>query len=77
MSETCRELYLDEYIRELDIDKNLKKRMLELYERLYSESADKDKYLNNCHMRIAELEKTIVELSTELGRAKSFIREHM
>ena len=76
MSECVREKYLDEYILDLDIDENVKKRMLDLYKRLDNERLQQDKYLNNCHMRIRELEQTIVELGTELGRAKHFIREH-
>lgn len=76
MGETCREKYLHEYIADLEIDENVKKRMLVLCEMESRKLTDADKYLNNCHMRIRELEQTIVELSTELGRAKCFIREH-
>lgn len=76
MSELCcREKYLDEYISELEIDGKLKKRMIELCHRTEEENIKKDKYLQNCHKRIGELEQTIVELSTELGKAKHFIRE--
>lgn len=77
MSECCREMYLNEYIESLEIDENVKKRMLDLYnqEKEWGEKASK--YLHNCHKRIDELEQTIVELGTELGRAKKIIREQM
>lgn len=76
MSEVCcREKYLDEYISELEIDKNLKKRMIELCHRTEEENIQKDKYLQNCHKRIDELEQTVIELSTELAKAKRFMRE--
>ena len=77
MSECCREKYLSEYIEELDIDKNLKKRLLELCKRESETINQQDKYLQSCHMRFAELENVIIELSTELGNAKRFIRELM
>lgn len=76
MSETCREKYLPEYIADLEIDENVKKRMLELCEIEKNRASETDRYLRNCQMRIRELEQTIIELSTELGIAKCFIREH-
>ena len=76
MSETCREKYLNEYIADLEIDENLKKRMLELFEIEKKRASETEKYLHNCQMRVRELEQTIIELSTEFGRAKCFIREH-
>ena len=72
----CREKYLDEYISELEIDGNVKKRMLELCHRTEEENIQKDKFLKNCHKTIDELEQTIVELSIELAKAKRFIREN-
>lgn len=77
MSECCREKFLNEYIEELNIDENVKRRMLDLYKREKTERIEQDKYLNNCQKRIRELEQTVVELGTELGRMKSFIREHL
>lgn len=76
MSETCREKYLSEYIADLNIDENVRKRMLDLCEIEKKRASENEKYLHNCQMRVRELEQTIIELSTELGRAKCFIREH-
>ena len=77
MSECCREMYLNEYIESLEIDKDVKKRMLDLCEIESKKLSEAEKHLNNCHMRMRELEQTIIELSTELGRAKCFIREQV
>lgn len=76
MGETCREKYLSEYIAEFVVDEKAKKRMLDLCEVEKNKAQENDRYLHNCQMRIRELEQTVVELSTELGRAKCFIREH-
>lgn len=75
MSECVREKYLDEYIADLDIEPNVKKRMLDLYHSEAKERAQLNEYLYNCHKRIDELEKAIVELSVDLSTAKRFIRE--
>ena len=75
--EECREMYLDEYIKSLEIDENLKERMLDLYNQDKERSEKVGNYLHNCHKRIDELEKTVIELSTELGKEKRFIREKM
>ena len=77
MSACCREKYLNEYIESLEIDENVKKRMIDLCEIESKKLSEAERHLNNCHMRMRELEQTIVELSTELGRAKCFIREQM
>ena len=58
------------------IDENVKKRMLDLCEIEKKRASENERYLHNCQMRVRELEQTIIELSTELGRAKCFIREH-
>lgn len=76
MSGTCREKYLSEYIADLEIDENVKKRMLDLCEIEKKRASENERYLHNYQMRVRELEQTIIELSTELGRAKCFIREH-
>lgn len=76
MNEDCREMTLEEYIAVSDIDKNTKKRMLDLCAMTSKEIEQKDVYLHRCHMRIDELQETIVEISTELAKAKRFIREH-
>lgn len=70
-----REKYLDEYIADLDIEPCLKKRMLDLYHSDNKERARLNECLYNCHKRIDELEKAIVELSVDLSTAKRFIRE--
>ena len=75
MGECVREKYLDEYIADLDIEPNLKKRMLDLYHIDNKERARLNECLYNCHKRIDELEQTVVELSTDLATAKRFIRE--
>ena len=77
MSEYCREMYLNEYIESLNIEEDLKKRMLDLYNQEKEWSEKVSEYLHNCHKRIDELEKTVIELSTELGKEKRFIREKM
>ena len=72
-----REKYLDEYIADLDIEPNVKKRMLDLY---HSEAKEHDKLrecLHHCHKRMEELEQTIVELSVDLATGKRFIREQI
>ena len=75
MSECCREKTLIEYIRELEIDENLKKRMLDMCEEAKKIMDRQDGYLRNCHLRIGQLEQCVVELGTELAQAKRFIRE--
>ena len=75
MGECVREKYLDEYIADLDIEPNLKKRMLDLYHEESKRSSKLSECLHNCHKRINELEQTVVELSTDLATAKRFIRE--
>lgn len=77
MSDCVREKYLDEYIADLNIDANVKKRMLDLHHREKNEHEQLNKCLHNCHKRIDELEQVIMELGTELGKAKRFIREHI
>lgn len=77
MSECVREKYLDEYIADLNIDANLKKRMLDLYHEESKRSSKLSEYLHHCHKRIDELEQTVVELSIDLATAKRFIREQM
>lgn len=76
MSECMREKYLDEYIADLDIDENVKKRMLDLCNKQNAEIEGRDKYLKNCHARIDELEMAVSELGVELAKAKNFIRRH-
>lgn len=78
MSGECvREKYLNEYIADLDIDENVKKRMLDLCDKANNEISERDRYLKNCHMRIEELEMVVSELGIELAKAKNFIRKHM
>ena len=70
-----REKYLDEYIADLDIEPNVKKRMLELYHVEEKKREQLSECLHHCHRRIAELEEVVMELGTEIGKAKRFIRE--
>lgn len=72
----CREKNLKEYIEELEIEENIKKRMLELCEREEEEKQERECYLHNCHMRIDELERTVIELGTELAKEKHYNREY-
>jgi len=77
MGDTCIEMYLNEYISKFVEDENAKKRMLDLYERKEKELLDLEKYLHNCHERIDDLERTIIELSTIIGHDKYFIRRQI
>ena len=77
MDKCCREMHLDEYIQSLEIDQDLKKRMLELYRQKEKEKEELTGFLGNCHYRIADLENTVVELSVELVKSKKYIREEM
>lgn len=72
----CREASLKEYIEELEIEENIKKRMLELCKREEEEKQKRECFLHNCHMRIDELERTVIELGTELAKAKYHAREY-
>lgn len=72
-----REKYLDEYIADLDIEPNVKKRMLDLYHSEDKKHAQLSECLHHCHKRIDELEQAVVELSIDLATAKRFIREQM
>lgn len=76
-SECVREKYLDEYIADLDIEPNVKKRMLYLYNSEAKEREKLSECLLHCHKRMDELEQVIVELGTEFGKAKRFIREQI
>lgn len=46
MSETCREKYLSEYIADLNIDENVKKRMLDLCEIEKKRASENERYLH-------------------------------
>lgn len=72
----AREKYLKEYIEELEIEENIKKRMLELCKREEERNQERECCLHNCHLRIDELESAIVEISTELAKEKRYIREY-
>lgn len=77
MSECCREMYLNEYIDKYVEDEDAKKRMLDLYDRREKEHQECERYLMNCHRRIDDLEKTVMELGIIIGHDKKFIREQI
>lgn len=74
---TCREMYLNEYIDKYVEDETVKKRMIDLYEVQEKELHKCYKWLNNCHERIDELERALMELSVIIGQDKKFIREQI
>lgn len=75
MDKCCRKKTLLEYIESLDINEDLKRRMIQLLKEEHEQLKDVNMCLSNCHIRIGELESTIVELSTDLTRARRLIRE--
>lgn len=70
-----RELTLEEEILNLDIDKTTKDRILYKLSNLLEDLKSQDRYLTNCHRRIDELERAIVETTVTAAKNLDCLRE--
>lgn len=75
MEDCCvREKTVEEELRDLDIDKDIKKRIIDKWERLVIENTKQSEYLYNCHSEIDRLNKAIISQAKMIARLEEDIR---
>lgn len=65
---------LYEELNDLDIDENIKKRLIDKLERLVNESTRQSECLYNCHKEIDLLNKAIISQAKTIARLEDDIR---
>lgn len=70
----CREMTLEEEIKDLEIDKNVKERLLGKYRRLEEGCKAQEEYLFNCHCEIDRLNRAVISQAKMIGNLEEEIR---
>lgn len=75
MTDCCvREMTLEEEIKALEIDENVKERLLGKYRRIEKECNEQNDYLFNCHCEIDRLNSAIVSQAKMIGNLEEEIK---